>query len=256
MSQTAETLEGWLEQAGISQDGLTEQQQAVLKAAFSFRQRLGADYYSTRLLSHFLLHCDTGLKVAAVARLVGISRPTASEQQGVPSKDVIRSAAHRLAGRPYGKLLPRHAGPVAAFLVAQPDATRIDLLQFLKDTFAISVSRVALHKFLKKYGLDHIGPPTPPPLAVSKPQDVTPANSLPSAPIAAQTDPPVQLEVPAAAQPPGPTPPPVQLEVPAAAQPSGPTPGLILLPEPRIVPATLPAPPFCSGGRSMPAPSC
>jgi len=122
--------------------------------------------------------------------------------------------------------------------VAQPDATRIDLLQFLKDTFAISVSRVALHKFLKKYGLDHIGPPAPPPPPLTRPQDVTPANSPPSAPVAAQADPPVQLEVPAAAQPPGPTP------------------GLILLPEPLIVPATLPAPPFCSGGRSMPAPSC
>jgi hypothetical protein len=239
MSQTGETLEGWLEQAGVSQERLTAQQQAVLKAAFCFRQRLGADYYSTRLLSHFLLHCDTGLKVAAIARLVGISRPTASEQQGVPSKDIIRSAAHRLAGRPYGKLLPRHAGPVAAFLVGQPDATRIDLLQFLKDTFAVSVSRVALHKFLKKYGLDHIGHPAPPPLPVNQPPDVTTANSLPSAPVAAQTDPPVPLEVPA-----------------AAAQPPGPTPGLILLPEPRIVPATLPAPPFSSGGPSTPAPSC
>jgi hypothetical protein len=239
MSETAETLESWLEQAGISQDRLTVQQQAVLEAAFCFRQRLGSDYYSTRLLSHFLLHCDTGLKVAAIARLVGICRPTASQQQGVPSKDVIRFAAHRLAGRPYGKLLPRHAGPVAAFLLGHPNATRIDVLKFLKDTFAVSVSRVALHKFLKKYGLDHIGQPAPPPLPASKPQNVTMANSPPSAPVAAPTDPPVQLEASA-----------------AAAELPTPTPGLVLLPEPVIVPVTLAAPPFSLGGRSTPAPSC
>jgi hypothetical protein len=61
MTPTAETLEGWLDQAGISADRLTEQQQTVLKAAFGFRQKQGSDYYSTRLLSHFLLHADTGL---------------------------------------------------------------------------------------------------------------------------------------------------------------------------------------------------
>src|SRR3954454_23373102 len=115
MAEVAETLEGWLGQAGIAAERLTPAQLAVLNAAFCFRQRQGPDYYSTRLLSHFLLHADTGLKVAAVARLLCISRPTASEHQGVPSKPVFRSDDRRLAAGPSGKLLPRHAGPVAAF---------------------------------------------------------------------------------------------------------------------------------------------
>jgi hypothetical protein len=222
---------------------LTEPQQAVLTAAFCFRQKQGSDYYSTRLLSHFLLHADTGLKVATIARLVGISRPTASAQQDVPSKDVIRSAAHRLAGRPYGKLLPRHAGPVAAFLLGHPDATRLDVVRFLNDTLAVKVSRVALHKFLKKYGLDHIGQPAPLPVPLTKPADIGTADSPPAAAIAAATDPPGPLEVPAAAtQLPPPPPPPLSAR--------------ILLAQPQVVPATLAAPPFSSGGRSMPAPSC
>src|SRR3954464_10800668 len=121
MAEVAETLEGWLGQAGIAAERLTPAQLAVLNAAFCFRQRQGPDYYSTRLLSHFLLHADTGLKVAAVARLLCISRPTASEQQGVPSHAVSRPVPPRLAGRPYGKPLPRHAGPVAAFLLGHPN---------------------------------------------------------------------------------------------------------------------------------------
>jgi len=34
-----------------------------LRAAFHFRHSRGDDSYSTRLLTHFLLHCGTGLKV-------------------------------------------------------------------------------------------------------------------------------------------------------------------------------------------------
>jgi hypothetical protein len=41
----------------------------LLQHAFVFRQRRGDDYYSSRLLSHFLLHCGCGLKVAQIARL-------------------------------------------------------------------------------------------------------------------------------------------------------------------------------------------
>ena len=35
-------------------------------------------------------------------------------------------------GRPYGKLLPRYAGPIAAFLCQHPDATRADLIDFIE----------------------------------------------------------------------------------------------------------------------------
>jgi len=109
MAAATEDFASWLAQAEIPQQRLTPQVQAVLQAVFEFRQQQGSDYFSNRLLSHFLLHCHTGLKVACVARLVGISRPTASKQQGMSSKQVIQQAHHRLDGRPYGKLLPRFA---------------------------------------------------------------------------------------------------------------------------------------------------
>jgi len=144
----------WLSQAQIAADRLTAEQCGLLQAAFAFRQRCGQDYYSSRLLIHFLLHCDSGLKVAQIARLVGISRPTASHQQGVSSKEMIQAAHHRMAGRPHGKLLPRYAGPIAEFILTHADATRYDILDFIERTWGVRVSTVALHHFCKKFGLD------------------------------------------------------------------------------------------------------
>jgi transposase len=154
MITTDSSCASWLAQAQIAEQRLTAEQRGLLQAAFAFRQRCGDDYYSSRLLSHFLLHCDSGLKVAQVARLVGISRPTASHQQGVSSKEAIQAAHHRLAGRPHGKLLPRYAGPIAEFILTHPDATRYDLLDFIQRTWDVRVSTVALHHFCKKFGLD------------------------------------------------------------------------------------------------------
>jgi hypothetical protein len=159
----------------------------VLSAAFRFRQAQGTDYYSGRVLGHFLLHCGSGLKVAAVARLLGISRPTASRQQALSSKQAIQQAHHRLDGRPYGKLLPRYAGPIAHFLCTHPEASRADLIDFVSDTFAVRVSRIALYKFLKKYGLDRMmgpaatTPATPPPAGSTA---CRPAGSAPAEPLA------------------------------------------------------------------------
>jgi hypothetical protein len=169
----------WLEDAAVPEATLTVAQRAVLDAAFCFLERCGHDYYSVRLLSHFLLHGNVGLKVAQIARLLGISRSAASAQQGLSSKEVVQAAHHRLAGRSHGKLLPRFAGPIAQFLHQHPDATRWDVLDFIRDTWGVSVSRVALHRFLKKYGLDGAGDvvvfpkpadPSPPEPAAAPPQ--------------------------------------------------------------------------------------
>jgi hypothetical protein len=148
------TFTDWLATAHLPETRLTPAQRHVLEAAAHFRQRCGTDYYSTRLLSHFLLHSHTGLQVSQIARLLGLSRSTASAQQGLSSKEVIQAAHHRLAGRAHGKLLPRFAGPVAQFLLEHPQGSRYDLLDFIERTWHVRVTRQALHKFLKKYGLD------------------------------------------------------------------------------------------------------
>src|SRR5881275_1208510 len=107
MATDALTFAGWLQDSAVPDHTLTVPQRAVLEAAWRFRQQCGPDYFSRRLLSHFLLHAQTGLKVAHIARLLGFSRSAASAQQGLSSKEVVQAAHHRLAGRAHGKLLPR-----------------------------------------------------------------------------------------------------------------------------------------------------
>ena len=176
MTADAEPFVTWLEQAGISPQRLTPQQNALLQAAFAFRQNQGDDYYANRLLGHFLLHCHSGLKVAHIARLVGCSRQTASQQQALSAKEAIRQARHRMDGRPYGKLLPRFAGPIAQYLFAHPRASRGDILDFIDDTFGVRVSRIALYHFLKKYGLGQV--PAPAEAMAAAPVDESPTLPL------------------------------------------------------------------------------
>ena len=186
MVATDRALAQWLSQAQIAEDRLTAEQRGLLQYALAFRQRCGDDYYSRRLLSHFLLHCGSGLKVAQIARLVGISRPTASQQQGVSSKEAIQAAHHRMAGRPHGKLLPRYAGPIAEFILTHPGATRYDLLDFIERTWGVHVSTVALHHFCKRFGLDRATraeATTPRPSAGHTPAEPRPDAVPPSQPV-------------------------------------------------------------------------
>src|SRR5438067_1069431 len=156
MAEATDDFAAWLDQADIPASSRTAELDALLRAVFRFRQQQGTDYYSTRLLSHYLLHADTKLKVAQIARLLGISRPNASKHKKLSSKEAIQQAHHRMDGRPSGKLLPRYAGPIAAFLLSHPASSRADLLDFIERSFDVRVSRVALHKFLKKYGLNDV----------------------------------------------------------------------------------------------------
>ena len=172
----------WLSVAGLQEQTLTPDQLGVLKAAYLFRENCGDDYYSTRILSHFLLHSRTGLKVAQIARLLQVSRPTASRQQGRSSKETIQSAHHRLAGRSSGKLLPRYAGPIAEFVLSHPEASRYDLLDFIERSWEVRVSKVALHRFLKKYGLDRASLTTAEAASLGTPNAAAPAG-VPAQPV-------------------------------------------------------------------------
>lgn len=236
MAEATDDFAAWLEQADIPPSRLTPELEVLLQATFRFRHSQGTDYYSTRLLSHFLLHCETGLKVAQIARLLGISRPNASRQQNLSSKQAIKQAHHRMDGRPAGKLLPRYAGPIARYLLSHPDCTRADLLDFIHRTFGVAVSRIALYKFLKKYGLQDVSDPAQAATKATATQDSgtiaaqpSPAATATTAAAAPATVTQVELTAPAAA---------AVIELARAIEPGKPS-----------------APPFCSDGRNTPAPS-
>jgi hypothetical protein len=154
MVTEVQRFEQWLDAAKVSPKRLNDEQHAVLKAAFRFLQQSNQDYASSRMAGHFLLRCGVGLEVTQIARLIGISARSAFRHRKLSSTQVVQQIQHRFSGRPYGKLLPRHAGPIAEFLFTHPEASRQDLLDFIGGVWEFRVSKVALWEFLKKYGLD------------------------------------------------------------------------------------------------------
>jgi transposase len=154
MAKDGQTFEQWLRGARIQREQLSDQQRAILHATFQFLQHDGGDYSSSRIASYYLLHCGVGLKVAQIARLIGISTRSVFRHENLSARQVAQQIQHRFNGRPYGKLLPRHAGSIAEFLFTRPKATRDELLDFIGRTWNFRVSKVALWEFLKKYGLD------------------------------------------------------------------------------------------------------
>jgi transposase len=154
MAREGQTLEQWLRAAKVPPERLNDQQRAVLQAACEFLQHSHGDYSSSRMAGCFLLHRGVGLKVTQIARLVGISARCAFRHEKLSAMQVVQQIQHRFHGRPYGKLLPRHAGSIAKFLFTHPEATRAELLDFLERTWEFRISKVALWKFLKQYGLD------------------------------------------------------------------------------------------------------
>jgi hypothetical protein len=154
MSKDGFSFEGWLERARLQRERLNAHQISVLEAAFQFLEHGGHDYASRRLVEHFLLHSKLGLKVAQVARLVGLDRCTSSRHRPCSSSQVVQAIHNRQAGKFPGKLLPRYAGPIAQYLLEHPNATRDEVLDFLERRWQIRPGYRALDNFLRKYGLD------------------------------------------------------------------------------------------------------
>jgi hypothetical protein len=178
MATEGQTFEQWLKTAEVSAERLSEEQKGLLHGVFRFLQQTQGDYASVRIAGYFLLRCDADLKVAQVARLVGISDRSAFRHRQLSSAEVVRQIQNRLSGRPYGKLLARHAGSIAQFLFKHPKASRDDLLGFIETAWGFRVSKVALWEFLKKYGLDRDSLAEAPPPSTDEENAVASIDSL------------------------------------------------------------------------------
>jgi len=154
MATEGRSFETWLLAAKVRPERLSDEQRFILQATFRFLQDSEGDYSSSRIASHFLLHCGLGLEVTQIARLVGIHPRSAFRHRNLSAKHVGQQIHYHFHGRPYGKLLPRHAGSIADFLFRHPQGTRDELLEFIARAWKFRVSKVALWEFLKKYGLD------------------------------------------------------------------------------------------------------
>lgn len=127
MSKEGLSFERWLERARLQRERLNVRQSCVLEAAFRFLEHGGHDYASRRLVEHFLLHTELGLKTA---RLVSLDRCNSTRHRPCSSSQVVQAIHNRQAGKFVDKLLPCYAGPVAQYLLEHPKASRDQVLNF------------------------------------------------------------------------------------------------------------------------------
>jgi hypothetical protein len=99
MTTEGAAFEQWLEAAEVSTERLNDEQKALLHYAFRFLEQTKGDYASARIVGYFLLRCDADLKVAQVARLVGISDRSAFRHRQLSSAEVVRQIQNRLSGQ-------------------------------------------------------------------------------------------------------------------------------------------------------------
>ena len=140
---------------------LTAEQRSLLQYVFAFREHCGDDYYSNRLLSHFLLHCGSGLNGnrsrSPVWSEVQSPHGFAPARGLFQGSDVQAAPAFAWRAGPTASCCPPRSMP-APHRRVHLDACR----RHSTTTFSTSssvpgacVSRpVALHHFCKKFGLD------------------------------------------------------------------------------------------------------
>jgi hypothetical protein len=121
MTAAADTLDAWLDQVATRATTTTPAISRPFPAPLPKQSEGGADR------SLRLLHPPD--RLAAAGSVFQGGHPLGTSPHGRP---------------PFGKLLPRFAGPIAEYVFAHPKAARGDLLDFIDETFGVQVSRIAL----------------------------------------------------------------------------------------------------------------
>jgi transposase len=151
--QRLKALQEWAHEKGVSLDPLDAGQQWLVFAALQVVTHLGSIAALKRVLGYFLAHSGMGLGTEVIAKIIGVSSRAIRSAQALPPERLLHSVRNPVGGHRQPKLNPEHAGPVAKFLVANPDAKVKQTLAFINKELQVEVDRLTLRRFFKIYGL-------------------------------------------------------------------------------------------------------
>jgi hypothetical protein len=86
-----------------------------------------------------------------IGALIGVSDRAVRYTQAQSVREVLGRLRER--GHAAPKLKPEHSGPIAKYLVEHPRAKAPQILQFVAETFGVTVDRLTLRRYLERYGL-------------------------------------------------------------------------------------------------------
>jgi transposase len=148
-----ERLEQWGRSQGVNLSSLDEGQRWVVFVALAVLAVLEECKPLRRLLGYMLAHSGMGLGSSLIGALIGVSDRAVRYNQAQSARDVLTHLRDPRRGHAPPKLKPEHAGPIAKYLVEHPRAKAPQLLQYVTETFGVTMDRLTLSRYLARYGL-------------------------------------------------------------------------------------------------------
>ena len=148
-----EVLESWCKENGTDLRRLDEGQRWVIYAALQILTVVGELAPLRRVVEYFLAHSGMDIGSTMISKITGTTDRAIRDTQKLESTALLRYVQKPIAGHRPPKLFPVNAGPLAKFLITHKDAKVADILAFVKSEFGVSVDRLTLRRYMKKYGL-------------------------------------------------------------------------------------------------------
>lgn len=146
-------LQEWATESGMDLGRLDPGQQWVIFAALNLIAFLGAIPVMKRLMGYLLAHSGMGLGTKVIAAVIGLSDRSLRTAQALRPAQMLHSIRHPTGGHRKPKLKAEHAGVVAKYLVEHPKAEVNDILEFINTRINVTMDRLTLRRFVKRYGL-------------------------------------------------------------------------------------------------------
>lgn len=148
-----DALSAWSTESSADIRRLDEGQKWVIYAALQTLKVLGSLAPLRRVIEYLLAHSGMGLGSVTIGNVTGMTDRAIRDTQNLEPKALLQYVQKPVVGHRPPKLVPANAGPLAKFLVTHKKAKVADILAFIEGEFEVSVDRLTLRRFMKKYGL-------------------------------------------------------------------------------------------------------
>jgi len=148
-----EQLEQWCQEHAVNMSSLDEGQRWVVSVALMVLAVVGELKPLRRLLGYMLAHSGMGLGSSLIGSLIGVSDRAVRYTQAQSAHGMLEYLRDPKRGHAAPKLKPEHAGLIAKYLVEHPRAKAPQILQFVAEAFGVTMDRLTLRRYLKRYGL-------------------------------------------------------------------------------------------------------
>ena len=159
LSQAAreKRLEKWAAESAVELSQLDAMQRGVVLAALRFLGFVGKVPALRQLVAYLLSHCGMGLSSTLIGAVVGVTDRAVRKGRGVAPKELWKRLRQARRGHPPTKLKREQVGLVVRFLSENKRCSVAELLAFIHQSFGVSMDRLTLRRFLKRYGLGCLG---------------------------------------------------------------------------------------------------